>query len=76
MESGIPALNSPLSLPTGIDLVSVAFTIMFILWAIYTLAAIYHWVRYGRDSWISWPAIAAHLVVSAALMIFAVSGFQ
>lgn len=76
MESGVPAIVSPLSLPTGIDLVSIAFTLMFIVWAIYTLVSIYHWVRYGRDSWIAWPAIAAHLVVSAALMIFAVSGFK
>lgn len=76
-ESGV--VVSPLSLLSGMsgfDFVSVAFTVMFGLWAIYTLVSIYHWIRYGKDSWIAWPAIGAHLVISAALMLFAVSGFK
>jgi len=58
------------------DLASIVFTLAFILWALFTIISVYHWMRYGRNSWIAAPAIALHLFVSAALMLFATSGFK
>lgn len=47
---------------------------VFAFWAIYTLVAIYHWLKYSHASLVAAPAIAAHLFVSFALMSFALSG--
>jgi hypothetical protein len=46
----------------------------FAFWALYTLVAIYHWLKYSHASWVAFPAIAAHLFVSFALMSYALSG--
>ncbi|HYE23048.1 MAG TPA: hypothetical protein VEA92_01185 [Candidatus Paceibacterota bacterium] len=79
-EAPIEAIGSPLSfLPrvdNAYDLVSILFTGIFLLWAIYTVISIYHWLRYGHNSWIAVPSIALHLFISAVLMIFATSGFN
>lgn len=78
-DSPIPAVTSPLVYVkqlTGAEFISVFFTIIFILWAIYTLVSVYHWVRYGRSSWVAVPAIGVHLIVSAFLMVYAVAGFK
>ena len=48
--------------------------IAFAFWALYTLVAVYHWLKYSHASWIAFPAIAAHLSVSFALMAYALSG--
>ena len=58
------------------DVVSIMFTVIFLLWAVYTVVSIYHWLRYGHNSWIAAPAIGLHLLVSASLMVFATSGFN
>lgn len=47
---------------------------VFAFWAIYTLVAIYHWLAYSHASWVAFPAIATHLLVSLALMSYALSG--
>ncbi len=47
---------------------------VFAFWALYTLVAIYHWLKYSHASWIAFPAIAVHLFVSLALMAYALSG--
>ncbi len=47
---------------------------VFALWALYTIVAIYHWLRYSHAAKISIPAIGIHLLVSAALMSYALSG--
>ena len=47
---------------------------VFALWAVYTLVAVYHWLRYSHASAIAFPAIAAHLVISLSLMSYALSG--
>ncbi len=47
---------------------------VFAFWAIYTLVAVYHWLRYSHASWVAFPAIAAHFLVSFALMSYALSG--
>ena len=47
---------------------------VFIVWVLYTLVVVYHWLRYARDSRAAKPAIAIHLAVSAVLMLCALSG--
>jgi len=47
---------------------------VFAFWAIYTLIAIYHWLKYSHASWVAFPAIGAHLFVSFSLMTYALSG--
>jgi len=76
----LEGVSSPLSyfpqITSTHDVVSIMFTVIFLLWAVYTVVAIYHWVRYGHKSWLAVPTITLHIVVSAALMIFATSGFK
>lgn len=55
--------------------VSVVAWILFVLWALYTAIAAYHWLRYGHGSTLAIPALLTHVIVSAALALFAVSGF-
>lgn len=47
---------------------------VFAFWALYTIVAVYHWLKYSNTSWVAFPAIAAHLLVSFALMSYALSG--
>ncbi len=47
---------------------------VFAFWAIYTLVAIYHWLKYSHASWVAFPAIALHLFISIALMSYTLSG--
>lgn len=54
--------------------VSVVFAILFIVWAVYTLIAGYHWLRYGHSSAVAIPALIVHVVVSWLLAGYAVSG--
>ncbi|MHB8913922.1 MAG: hypothetical protein ACYC4I_02855 [Minisyncoccota bacterium] len=64
-------------LPDGISigtLVTWALYAVFAFWLVYTLVAAYHWLRYSHASWVAFPAIAAHLLVSFALMSYALSG--
>ncbi|MBI3572439.1 hypothetical protein HY091_02840 [Candidatus Kaiserbacteria bacterium] len=48
--------------------------IAFALWLLFTLIAIYHWLKYSHASLIAFPAIFVHLAVSAALMSYALTG--
>ena len=48
--------------------------IVFAFWALYTLVAIYHWLKYSHGSWVAFPAIAAHLAISIVFMAYALSG--
>lgn len=45
-----------------------------IAWLLYTAVAVYHWFRYSHASWVAIPAIIAHLTVSLALLVYALSG--
>ncbi len=45
-------------------------------WMVYTLVAVYHWVKYSHASYVAIPAIAVHLVVSLILIGLAVSGLS
>ena len=47
---------------------------IFAFWTLYTLVAVYHWLKYSHASWVAFPAIALHLFVSFALMAYALSG--
>ena len=47
---------------------------VFAFWAIYTLVAIYHWLKYSHASWVAFPAMGAHLFISLCLMSYALSG--
>ena len=64
-------------LPTSISQGTVAgWFLLFVLvfWAIYTLVAIYHWLKYSHASLVAIPAIAVHLGVSFVLIVYALSG--
>ncbi|HEX2792319.1 MAG TPA: hypothetical protein VHO23_01205 [Candidatus Paceibacterota bacterium] len=63
------------SAASAYQVVSVAAWVIFILWALYTLIAAYHWLRYGHRSPIAIPALVAHVIVSALLALYAISGF-
>ncbi|HUY05159.1 MAG TPA: hypothetical protein VMV62_00330 [Candidatus Paceibacterota bacterium] len=71
-------LLGQLHLPTGMFSAGAAVTwvlyAVFAIWALYTLVAIYHWLRYSHASLIALPAIAAHLFISFALMSYTLSG--
>lgn len=58
------------------SVLAVVITLIFIWWAIFTLVALYHWIRYARDSWVAVPAFVLHLAVSSWIFIFAIGGFH
>ncbi len=47
---------------------------VFFFWAVYTLVAVYHWLKYSHASWVAFPAIAVHLFVSFVLAAYMLSG--
>ena len=47
---------------------------VFIIWVLYTLIGIYHWITYSHASAIAIPAIGIHLAVSLTLMAYALGG--
>jgi len=47
---------------------------VFAFWAIYTFVAVYHWLKYSHASLVAFPAIAAHVLISLALISYALSG--
>ena len=64
-------------LPAGLSVGTVvtwALYAVFAFWAMYTLVAVYHWLKYSHASWVAFPAIALHLFISIALMSYALSG--
>lgn len=48
--------------------------LVFAFWFIYTLVAVYHWLKYSHASWIAFPAIGIHLFISFALIVFTLTG--
>ena len=70
-------LLAHLHLPTSVSagtLVIWILGLVFVVWAIDTSVALYHWLKYSHGSPIAFPAIAAHLVISFSLMLFILSG--
>lgn len=66
-------LHLPDTLSAGL-VVTWALYIVFVFWALYTLVAVYHWLKYSHASWVAFPAIALHFFISFALMTYALSG--
>ncbi len=56
--------------------ISVIVTIVFIWWLIFTIVAAYHLFRFATESWLTVPALAMHLAISAWIFVFATGGFQ
>jgi hypothetical protein len=69
-QTGAP---TPLSSIDLSGVVPVAFTLMFIVWGIFSLVIIYHWFRYRHKSWFAVPAIALHIFVSGWIIIYMVN---
>ncbi len=63
----------PSGFSAGIVITWILYAV-FAFWALYTLVAIYHWLKYSHASLAAFPAIALHLFVSLALMSYALSG--
>ncbi len=70
------AITPLTSLVTPTQVLEIVFGLVFLVWFIYTLVVIYHWIRYAGKSWLVAPAITAHVVISIALFIMAASGFH
>ncbi len=74
----------PFALPSGLASFSLNLSqtgaletllaLIFGIWLIFTLVAIYHWLKYSHGSILSLPAIFIHLTISIALMSFALTG--
>lgn len=79
----LPPITSPLEvfaplfshLPMG-SIIPVAFALLFLFWAVYTLIASYHLLRYGHGFSVAVPAIITHVIVSFFIALFAVSGLH
>lgn len=81
VDQPLQAFSPPTSLltylPDGISpglLVQWVLYIVFAFWAIYTIVAIYHWLKYSHASWVAFPSIALHLFISFALITFTLTG--
>lgn len=48
--------------------------LVFAFWALYTIVALYHWLKYSHASWVAFPAIALHILISFSLMAYALTG--
>ncbi|MDB5189361.1 MAG: hypothetical protein JWL82_318 [Parcubacteria group bacterium] len=57
------------------EVIPVIFFLVFFVWAIYTVVASFHWLRYAGNTTVALSAITVHVIVSLALASYAVSGF-
>jgi hypothetical protein len=48
--------------------------LVLLFWAVYTVVAIYHWLKYSHASMVAVPAIGMHLGVSFVLIAYTLSG--
>ncbi len=71
-----PTLLPFFTVPNLEIVLAIIVTIIFIWWAIFTIVAAYHLLRYARDSWMTIPAIAIHLFVSGWIFVFATGGLH
>lgn len=60
-------------IPWGTVMTWILYAI-FAFWAVYTFIAIFHWLKYSHASWVAFPAIALHIVVSLALISYILNG--
>lgn len=71
--SGTPlAPLTTITLPDGLlsHAIGIAYGVIVLFVLIYTVAAAYHWLRYGHRSWITIPAILIHLAISGSLLLY------
>ena len=61
-----------LTISTG-AIISWLLAAALLFWAVYTLVAIYHWVKFSHAAMVAYPAIATHVAVSAVILLFALS---
>lgn len=59
-----------------VEILPVVFLVIFVVWALYTAIAAYHWIRFGHESWAAVPALLTHAVISGWIMLFAISGIM
>jgi tellurite resistance protein TehA-like permease len=77
-SSGTAPATQASAMP-NIDLsgaVPVIFSLVFVIWAIYTFVVIYHWFRYRHKSWFAVPMIVVHLFISGSIILFMISGLK
>ncbi len=58
------------------QIVPVFFFLVFFVWAVYTIVASYHWLRYSNNTTLALSAITTHIIVSLLLAIYTVSGIH
>jgi hypothetical protein len=78
VQTGTVQTGQPQAVPQ-VDLsgvVPVLFSVIFLVWVIYTFVVIYHWFRYRHKSWFAVPAIALHLFVSGSIIVYMISGLK
>lgn len=71
------SMNLSAFMPEGVSSAEIVVWVLyatFAFWAVYTLVAIYHWLKYSHASWLAFPAIAVHLFVSFVLISYGLSG--
>ena len=51
------------------------FSLIAVIWILYTLVAAFHWFKFGNRTHAAIPAMALHLVVTIEFLIFIISGF-
>ena len=57
-------------------ILAVIITLIFLWWAIFSAVAIYHWIRFERDSMVAVPAIAVYIFVSAWIFVFSTGALR
>lgn len=55
---------------------SFAIVALFVVWALYSMIVAYHWIAYGGFTHRGIPSLAVHVLVSASLFLFAMSGIS
>lgn len=74
--TAVPTIDFSINtIPVG-QIIPVFFTLVFVIWLIYTFIAAYHWIRYSSSISVASTALATHLIVSSFLAIFAVSNLH
>ncbi len=69
VQPAVPAVDVSSAVP-------VIFSAVFLIWVLFTLIAIYHWMRYRHKSWFAVPMIAVHLFISGSIILFMISGLK
>lgn len=75
-----PTVGSPFTLDQVLGnadvsgIMSIVFLVLFIVWALYTLIAAYHWLRYGHRPLLAIPVLVVYVAVSWLLAGYAASG--